>query len=261
MQAVFDDVVVRKHPAATVRSVLVTQLELARRDPYREVVVSPLSSEPLAAPDGRLLTLWPRLDGLSPDDPVPWARAGALLAGLHRLPLPEGLPEHGGRRLVVEARAVAATLHPGGSTDVLRILADELLASWPAPTRPALVHGDWHVGQLGRLPGTDTLLLGHPEASALDALGAGDPAWDLARPAALWSVGLLEDAAWRTLLAAYSDAGGPAPVAGRAWDALDHPARCLLFSLTVHELARSGPEPGPAALALLEASVKLVKWR
>lgn len=266
-----DDVVVRKHPSDTIRSVLAAQLFLARRDPWRQVLAAPLSAEPVAAPDGRFLTLWPRLWGLNPDEPAPWSRAGALLARLHRLPVPEfplpgfpdlaALPEHGGRRLVVEAQARAARLHPGGSTDVLRILADELLDAWPTPKRPTLVHGDWHLGQLARYPDTDVLVLGNPEASALDALGVGDPAWDFARPAALWSVGLLPDAAWRALLAGYTDAGGPAPVAGRPWEALDHPARCLLFRLTVDELVRCGPEPSETAQALLTAAVKLVKWR
>lgn len=261
MQTVFDDVVVRKHPPDTVRSVLASQLEVGRRDPYRSVLASPLSAEPVAAPDGRYLTLWPRLDTLWPDDPAPWAEAGALLARLHRLPVPDTLPEHGGRRLVVEAQALAGTLHPGGSTDVLRILAGELLAAWPTPARVTLVYGDWHLGQLARIPGTGVLLLGQPQASALDALGVGDPAWDLARPAALWSVGLLPDADWHALLNGYADAGGPVPVVGRPWDDLDFPARCLLFRLAVHELKRGGPQPSEAADALLDAASKLVKWR
>lgn len=267
MQVVLEDVVVRKHPADTVRSVLARQLEVARGEPHRQVLVAPLSAEPVAAPDGRYLTLWPRLDGLNSEEPAPWAEAGALLARLHRLPVPEGLPEHGGRRLVVEARAAAANLRPGGTTDVLRIFADELLAAWtpsPAssePWRPVLVHGDWHLGQLGRYPGSPDLVVGRPEASALDTFGVGDPAWDLARPAALWSVGLLPDAAWYGLLGAYADAGGPAPVAGHPWDALDHPARCLLFRLAVTEITRSGPEPTPTAKALVRGIVKLVGWR
>lgn len=261
MWPVLDDVVVRKHPPETVREVLATQLGVARSEPYRSVLVAPLTAEPVAAPDGRYLTLWPRLDALSPDD-APWAEAGALLARLHRLPVPAGLPEHGARRLAVQARARAATLKPGGSTDVLRILADELLTAWPAPGRTALVHGDWHLGQLGRHPGSGTLVVGQPALSALDALGVGDPAWDLARPTALWSVGLLPDAAWRALVNAYADAGGPAPVARQPWDALDFPARCLLFRLAVSEVGRCPPDaPSDAAQALLRTVTKLVKWR
>lgn len=261
MQAVLDDVVARKHPPGTLHAVLVQQLAFARTEEARTVLATPLSAEPATAPDGACVTLWPHLEPLSPDEPLPWREAGALLARLHRLPVPEAFPEHGGRRLVVESQQAAATLKAGGPTDVLRILADELLAGWPAPSRPTLVHGDWHLGQLGRYPGTGALLMGQPLASALDTLGVGDPAWDFARPAALWSVGLLPDAAWRALLNGYRDAGGPAPVAGRPWKELDHPARCLLFRLAVGELARSGPEPSEAAQVLLEAAVKLVKWR
>lgn len=261
MHGVVDDVVVRKHPADTVRAVLAAQLDVARRDPWREVLTSPLSAEPVAAPDGHYLSLWPRLDGFWSHEPAPWAEAGTLLARLHRLPVPDDLPEHGGRRLIVQAREQAASLKPGGATDVLRVFGGELLDTWPAPTRTTLVHGDWHLGQLGRWPGSTAVRLGQPEASALDALGVGDPAWDFARPAALWSVGLLPDAGWHALLAAYSDAGGPAPVAGQTWDALEHPARCLVFRLAVQELLRSGPQPSPIAQALLKAAVKLVKWR
>lgn len=261
MWTVLDDVMVRKHAPGAVRDVVAAQLAVARAEPHRRVLVAPLSAEPTTAPDGRIVSLWPRVDPVSPDD-APWAEAGALLARLHRLPVPDGLPEHGGRRLVVRARERAASLRPGGSTDVLRILADELLASWPAPTRTTLVHGDWHLGQLGRLPASGELLVGQPAASALDHLGVGDPAWDLARPAVLWSVGLLPDAAWRALVNAYTDAGGPVPVSGRPWEALDFPARCLVLRLAVDQVGQgSTDEPSETAQALLRAATRMVGWR
>ena len=47
-----------------------------------------------------------------------------------------------------------------------------------SPDRPAtLVHGDWHLGQLGRRSATTPWML-----IDVDDLGVGDPAWDLARP-------------------------------------------------------------------------------
>jgi predicted trehalose synthase len=44
-----------------------------------------------------------------------------------------------------------------------------------------LVHGDWHLGQLGRR-GEHWVLID------VDDLGVGDPAWDLARPAGFWAL-------------------------------------------------------------------------
>ena len=257
----YEDVVVRKHALPGARTDLVARLVLARREPWRTVLVSPLSDAPTPAPDGRFLTLWPRLDRLSPDEPPPWWDAGALLGRLHAMPVPDDLPPCGAQRLVLAARDLAATLRPGGTTDVLRILANELLDSWPAPGRRAVVHGDWNLGQLGRVPGVGTLLLGQPESGALDALGVGDPSWDLARPAALWAIGLLDDASWRAFLAGYDSAGGRAPAWGRPWEALEHPARCLVFRMAVEESVHAGDERSELADTLVAAAAKMVGWR
>lgn len=257
---VFGDVAVVRHQRSTHVAALTARLTLARRDPWRSVLASPLLDAPALAPDGSPVTLWPRLDALDPAGAVPWADAGALLARLHRLPVPTdpALGPHAGRALLEQTRTKAAALKPGGSTDVLRILIDELLAAWPTPdpARVTLVQGDWHLGQIGRIPGTDTLVLHHS-----GSLGVGDPAWDLARPAALWALGLTEDAGWQTFLAAYSAAGGPAPVPGRAWHALDHPARCAVARLAVDEIARDETSLSPVAETLLSAAVKMVGWR
>ena len=84
----------------------------------------------------------------------------------------------------------------------------------------------------------------------------------LALAAALSCVaGLTEDAGWQTFLAAYSAAGGPAPVPGRAWHALDHPARCAVARLAVDEIARDETSLSPVAETLLSAAVKMVGWR
>ncbi len=79
-----------------------------------------------------------------------------------------------------------------------------------------LVHGDWHLGQLARLPGRDEWLL-----IDIDDLGTGCPASDLGRPAGFWAAGLLDDPAWSLFLAAYREGGGPgcpgSATHGRRW--------------------------------------------
>jgi aminoglycoside phosphotransferase (APT) family kinase protein len=89
------------------------------------------------------------------------------------------------------------------------------------PTGGALTHGDWHLGQLVRMPDGWRLI-------DVDDLGTGDPAWDLARPAAWFAAGVMPPDGWDLLLDAYRAAGGPAvPQRGAAWPALDLPARAL----------------------------------
>jgi aminoglycoside phosphotransferase (APT) family kinase protein len=99
-------------------------------------------------------------------------------------------------------------------------------AVWRAgsPDRPAtLVHGDWHLGQLGHLPGSDAWLL-----IDVDDLGVGDPAWDLGRPAGFWAAGLIPDDDWATFLAGYRNAGGPAVPHDDPWPVLEPFARAAV---------------------------------
>lgn len=254
-QQVVDDVVVTKHPAGTIEAELTARLAAASTDPIRQAFVPPLSATPVPAPDGRLLTLHPRTEPLPDDQPPPWREAGALLARLHACPVTDDLPDHGGRHQFAAAVAEADALHPGGSTDILRELGRTLLASWPTPTRRSVVHGTFDLGRLGRLPGTSSWLLTGPHT-----LGVGDAAWDLAGPAALWGVGLLDDASWFAFVSGYRAAGGLIPGEGQPWPGLDHPARCALLMATVAELRRCPgyphPELSPAAEALLAACVK-----
>jgi aminoglycoside phosphotransferase (APT) family kinase protein len=89
--------------------------------------------------------------------------------------------------------------------------------------RPStLVHGDWHLGQLGRRPDGPWLLID------VDDLGVGDPAWDLARPAGFWAAGLIPDADWTVFLDAYRGAGGPALAPADPWPVLEPFARAAV---------------------------------
>ncbi|WP_235489598.1 hypothetical protein [Frankia sp. AvcI1] len=85
-----------------------------------------------------------------------------------------------------------------------------------------MIHGDWHFGQLVALPAAGWRIID------VDDLGLGDPAWDLARPAAWFATGLLPVEIWARFLDAYAACGGPA-VTNRddPWAALDLPARAL----------------------------------
>ncbi|NUK13581.1 aminoglycoside phosphotransferase family protein, partial [Streptomyces lunaelactis] len=77
----------------------------------------------------------------------------------------------------------------------------------------------------------------------VDDLGLGDPAWDLARPAAWYAAGLLPPEIWQRFLGAYTAAGGPAvPGDGDPWPQLDVPARALTVQTAALALAKSAAE-------------------
>jgi aminoglycoside phosphotransferase (APT) family kinase protein len=117
------------------------------------------------------------------------------------------------------ARALAR-LGDGPVAAVIRRAADLL----EIPTGPIhLVHGDFHLGQLGR-DGQQWVLID------LDDLGAGDARWDLARPAGFWAAGMVPDADWHAFLHGYRQAGGPALPDGDPWPALDSFARAAVVT-------------------------------
>jgi len=120
--------------------------------------------------------------------------------------------------------AGAVARRSGNHADTAARVAAPAAAQLPArvsrsgsPDRPTtLVHGDWHLGQLGRLSVTRRWLL-----IDVDDLGVGDPAWDLARPAGFWAAGLIPDDDWAAFLQSYRAAVPP----GDPW-----PARRRLFA-------------------------------
>ncbi len=241
-------VVVKAHPADAREAELCARLRLVESEIMSEIWLAPVqrASGSLERVRERLVTIWPRGTTVCPDDPdaAPWEQAASLLARLHGAPLAalggsaRELPEAGGPRRV--AHAVARLRAERNRQDADRAVILEAVATlppWvlghaPRPRLPeSLVHGDWHLGQLVRCEG-------EPEPDSrrspdwrlidIDDLGIGDPAWDLARPAALYASGLLEPALWQRLLASYRDHGGCAvPATGDPWPALDIPARAL----------------------------------
>jgi aminoglycoside phosphotransferase (APT) family kinase protein len=158
---------------------------------------------------------------VAPDpDALPWAEAGRLLALLHREPTGGFALPHGGPARL--ARALAR-LGQGPDADMIRRAAAGLTTA-PAAGRPAtLVHGDFHLGQLGQFDGVSVLI-------DIDDLGVSDPAADLARPAGFWAAGLLPDGDWHEFLDGYRKAGGSAVPAGDPWQVLEPLARVAVVA-------------------------------
>lgn len=235
--AVAGDVVVKRHAARTDVPALAVRLQVAAGQP---AFLPPLTVRPLVV-EARAVTCWPRAEVSEPDAvALPWAEAGDLLAGLHEAAVPDELPDHGWAarldRAVRRAPDALAGLGRGLATEVAEHEGVR-----------ALVHGDWHLGQLGRWRDEWRLL-------DVDDLGAGDPAWDLARPAGYWAAGLLDDRSWRALLAGYRGREAPAavPVADW-WPALDLPARCAVFVAAVRALHDPAAHSDGTAEALVAA--------
>lgn len=215
----------------------------------RTPLLAPLHERVVAAPDGRPVTIWPWVEVLHDDGPdLPWRASGALLATLHSSPVADALPAHGWIPRLQRAAARAP--------EALKPLGHRLVAEACGRDEPrVLLHGDWHLGQLGRPRGAGGWRLLDP-----DDLGWGHPAWDLARPAGFWAAGLLADAEWGSFLDAYAEActrgvlAAWGPAAHDPWIALDLPARCA-----VYVAATAGIHSEDIAEALHEACLRMAQ--
>ncbi|MCF3961802.1 phosphotransferase family protein, partial [Streptomyces fuscigenes] len=129
-----------------------------------------------------------------------------------------------------------------------------------APGPAALCHGDLHLGQLVREPGRGRWLL-----IDVDDAGLGDPAWDLARPAAWFAAGLLPPDVWHRFLGAYRAAGGAAlPADGDPWPRLDLPARALTVqtaALAIAKSAEAGRATDEVEDLVIDACVRIAALR
>ncbi|WP_307868161.1 phosphotransferase family protein [Umezawaea beigongshangensis] len=249
------EVAVKAHLPGADAAALTERLRLVSHPALAELLLAPLSPLPVVVRD-RLVTAWPLGTPVDPDAPdaAPWEQSARLLARLHRVdtgqlaPLPRSAGPDRFLRTVDELRA-----HDG--PEVREVFgAFGTLPPLRPPVRALLTHGDWHLGQLVTVPGGWRLI-------DVDDLGAGDPEWDLARPAALHAIGVLEPREWDVFLGAYRAERGPAvPAEGNPWPALDVTARALVVQMAARSLLtarRTGTALDDLDLALVDACARI----
>jgi aminoglycoside phosphotransferase (APT) family kinase protein len=227
----FGDVVLKAHEPDADLAVLSARMRLAADPRLRDLLLPPLEVSPVLV-DGRVVTKWPLGKPVPERDPetAPLEEAGRLLADLHRfgpadfvgVQPPSGAP-HRMARTVADLRGSRL----GGAAEVV-LRAFDTLPPVDAPSHLTVCHGDWHLGQMVEAGGWRLI--------DVDDLGMGDPAWDLARPAALHAAGVLDPETWGRFLDAYVAAGGVAVSAHDPWATLDVPARALVVQMAARAL-------------------------
>lgn len=283
-------IVVKAHPADTDVARLVARLRVASAPALADILLAPIAvgGQPVVRHGGRLITVWPYGVPVDPDDPdaAPWEQAATLLARLHATPVsdlsashdPVADPAHPAEYTADADRHSAAdgavARYPipdaGGPARVYRALArlraagDGVDASAAATVcrafaglpelaaqRRGLVHGDFHLGQLVRL-------VDESESPwrlvDIDDLGLGEPAWDLARPAAFYAAGILDPVVWQRFLGSYRASGGTAvPIEGNEWATLELPARAVAVQAAALAVAKADGESDELDAALVDA--------
>ncbi|TYC12608.1 aminoglycoside phosphotransferase family protein [Actinomadura syzygii] len=205
------------------------------------ILVGPLG--PPLDVDGRMVSVYPFGVPVDPRQELPWEDGARLLAALHSATVPADAPSWG--RPARVARLVSELGHGPAADEVRRAFAT--LPTWirgeaaePPKENTCLIHGDWHLGQMVCAQDGQWRLID------IEDLGRGDPAWDLARPAALYSAGVLSPDEWGRFLGAYTEAGGPAVPAGAdPWTTLDIPARTLAIQIAATCVKTAGREDRP----------------
>lgn len=218
-EIVVDGAVIHKlHREGTDPRVLAARLRISAAS---QSLLAPISVVPERV-GLRWQTNWPVLETVvAQPDHAPWPDAGRLLADLHREPAPARAPVHGWPARL--RRAVDNLRGTGGAVRRAAAALPDIVWRAGSCDRPrTLVHGDWHLGQLGRRSGDAPWVL-----IDIDDVGLGDPLWDLARPAGFWAAGLIPDDAWGVFLDEYRSRG-PALPGGDPWAVLEPFARAAV---------------------------------
>jgi hypothetical protein len=248
--------VVKAHAPGTSASELRARLSLLLSESLSEIFLAPLHAEIWTVSDQRFASLWPV--GIPVDEQLataPWQQAAGLLARLHQVPLPKLQDlEVPGCRASIKVQAVISQLKqehvrsPDAFTTAILAAAETLRpVDDPADSMRTLVHGDWHFGQLLALnpSGKRMWRLIDP-----DDMGVGDPAWDLARPAAFFAAGLIPPDVWLSFLKTYRASGGSGFLdIHEPWPRLESPARAVLIQCAASAVLRSRRLQRPLAAA------------
>ncbi|AWS44854.1 phosphotransferase family protein [Streptosporangium sp. 'caverna'] len=258
-------VVVKAHAPGAEREPLVERMRATAHPSLRGIVLEPVTEEVMVVGD-RLVTVWPAGTPVNPLNPdaAPWEAAARLLARLHAVPAGALLPLRaaGGPAKVA---SMVARLDGDSAAELVVLRAFTCLPDldaepvWePFSESFSLAHGDWHMGQMVRAPDEWILI-------DVDDLGVGDPAWDLARPAAWFAAGLLEPEVWNRFLDAYRAEGGCAvPRDGDPWERLSLPAQATTVQLTAGLVAtakREGLPLGEAEQTMIDACLRIIRFR
>jgi aminoglycoside phosphotransferase (APT) family kinase protein len=249
------EVVLKAHEPDADLPTLTARMRLAADPRLSELLLPPLATPTVV--NDRVITTWPLGAPVPERDPetAPLEEAGRLLADLHRFgprDFPGRQPPSGAPFRMARAVADLRRAKLGEKADTV-LRAFDTLPPVDSPTHLTLCHGDWHLGQMVQAGGWRLI--------DVDDLGIGDPAWDLARPAALHAAGVLDPETWNRFLDAYLAAGGTAVERNDPWKALDVPARALVIQMAARALVaaqRDGKELDEAQGALVESCDRIV---